>query len=53
LKGKGAVVALPSLPLDLPLRWQLVAEGGACFESVFSTTGAGVNTASKFNGKSD
>ena len=51
LKGKGATLpALPMLPLALPARVQLQAEGGGCFEAVFGTTGAVRNDTATFVG---
>lgn len=36
-KGKGADLAMPSLPLEGPVVVQLSAEGGACFEATYTT----------------
>jgi hypothetical protein len=53
LKAQGGFTALPALPLAVPTRVQLISENGACFESVFSSTGATRNDAAQFQGKAD
>jgi hypothetical protein len=53
IKGQGATLPVPALPAPLPLRVQLTAENGACFESVFSATGTTRNDAARYQGKSD
>jgi hypothetical protein len=40
VEASGPVLALPALPLQLPLGVQLVADGGACWEATFSASGA-------------
>lgn len=39
LKARGPQLALPALPLALPLRVQLSAEGGACWEARYEAAG--------------
>jgi poly(3-hydroxybutyrate) depolymerase len=52
VKGKGASLLLPTLPLDVPVLVQLRREDmGACWDGVFSS--ALVNTGATFKGKSD
>jgi hypothetical protein len=54
LKGKGALLPpLPELPLDLPARVQLQAEGGGCFEAVFGNAGTVRNDDATFIGHDD
>jgi hypothetical protein len=54
LKGKGVLLPpLPALPLALPMRVQLHAEGAACFEAVFGSAGAVRNDAAGFVGRDD
>jgi uncharacterized delta-60 repeat protein len=53
LKGQGATLPVAELPAPLPLRVQLLAENGQCWESVFSTTGTTRNDAGRYQGKSD
>ncbi len=53
VKGKGQALAMPMLPLGLPMRIQLEVSGGACFESMFSAPGAYRNDASQFRGFGD
>jgi len=53
-KGKGALLPpLPVLPLALPTRVQLHAEGAGCFEAVFGSTGVVRNDAESFVGRGD
>jgi len=53
-KGKGALLPpLPVLPLSLPTRVQLHAEGAACFEAVFGGAGVVRNDAESFVGRGD
>ena len=51
VRGKGANLRLPALPLALPLRVQLQASSGACFEATFSS--ALQNSTELFRAKSD
>ena len=53
IKGQGATLPVPALPAPLPLRVQLTAENGTCWESVFSTTGTTRNDGARYQGKSD
>ena len=54
LKGKGAMLPpLPDLPLSLPARVQLQAEGGGCFEAVFGSAGTVRNDGGTFIGRDD
>jgi uncharacterized delta-60 repeat protein len=53
LRAKGERLTLPVLPLALPTRVQLQASSGTCFDTVFSSAGASINTAAKFVGKPD
>jgi hypothetical protein len=53
-KGKGGLLPpLPTLPLALPTRVQLHADGAACFEAVFGSSGAARNDAEAFVGRGD
>ena len=52
VKGGGANLRLPALPLTTPVRAQLAQSGGStCWEATYSS--ARTNTASAFNAKSD
>jgi len=52
VKGKGASLQVPGLPLDVPVHVQVRREDtGACWEGIFSN--ALVSTGSAFKGKSD
>ena len=53
IKGQGATLPVPALPAPLPLRVQLTAENGTCWESVFATTGTTRNDGARYQGKSD
>jgi hypothetical protein len=50
-KGKGPTLALPALGLATPVRVQLQAGSGACWESTFSTSQQ--NSGATFKAKSD
>ena len=51
LKGKGPNVALPSLPLALPVAVQLQTDHfGGCWEAVFRTAGLVRNDGTQFYG---
>jgi hypothetical protein len=50
VRGKGTSLPLPSMPLDLPLRVQLQAENGACWEARYGTDGLSRNDAHQFRG---
>jgi hypothetical protein len=52
LKGDGALLTLPSIPLAQPVTVQLVNGRGACFESVFSAP-AKRNAGGQFRDKAD
>lgn len=51
VSGKGASLALPALPLELPIRAQLQAPDGTCVEATFSTFTR--NKTTGFRAKSD
>jgi hypothetical protein len=52
VKGSGANLHLPTLPMTTPVRAQLRQDGSsACWEAAYST--ATTNTASAFKAKSD
>jgi hypothetical protein len=51
VKGKGTALLLPGLPLAVPVRVQLQASNGLCWEAVFSTVGVLESTNDKFRGK--
>src|SRR5262249_7050557 len=52
VKGRGATLVLPMLPLTRPVRVQLrQSSSSMCWEATYST--ATTNTASHFNAKSD
>jgi len=54
LKGKGTLLPpLPTLPLGLPMRVQLQADGVACFEALFGSGGTVRNDAATFIGHDD
>jgi hypothetical protein len=51
VKGKGANVEMPTLPLAPPVTVQLQATTGECWEAVYSTPSK--NDASQFKAKAD
>jgi hypothetical protein len=51
VKGKGAALALPSLPLELPITAQLQSTNGACLDATFWR--ATLNTGQKLKAKSE
>jgi len=51
--GRGPRFVSPALPLALPLRVQLQAESGACWEARFGATGVRENGAIVFDGKGE
>lgn len=53
LAGQGPTLPVPTLPAPLPLRLQLIAENGQCWQSVFSAAGLKRNDATGFQGGSD
>jgi uncharacterized delta-60 repeat protein len=53
LKGRGAGLPTVALPPGLPLRLQLQATTGACWESTFSAAGVVKNGGGKFKGRSN
>jgi hypothetical protein len=53
VKGRGALLGLPALPLGLPVRVQLQAEGGICWEAAFDAGNALRNDATQFLGRGD
>ena len=53
VKGKGTNLPLPALPLSLPVRVQLHASTGSCWEATYSAAGVQKNDAERFKGKSD
>jgi cysteine-rich repeat protein len=50
VKAKGTLLALPTLPLALPVRVQLQGAGG-CFETYFFASGVLENTVEAFEGR--
>ena len=50
VKGKGAPLGMPALPLGLPARVQLQVLGGACFEATFGAAGMRKNDSRQFQG---
>lgn len=53
IQGRGPTLPVPALPAPLPLRLQLIADGGQCWQSVFSAAGLHRNDAGRFQGTSD
>jgi hypothetical protein len=53
INGQGTKIPVPGQPVPLPLRVQLLAENGQCWESVFSSTGTTRNDTGRYQGKSD
>jgi hypothetical protein len=53
LKGGGANLPDVSLPVGLPLTFQLAASNGECWQAVFSAAGAKKNADTKFVGRAD
>src|SRR5262249_41096637 len=53
VRGKGPHLALPTLPLGLPLQVLLVADGGACWQSTFSAGGMAHNDTGQVKADSD
>jgi len=53
LQGKGDPLPTLGLPLNLPVRVQLHASSGACWETVYSAAGVSRNDGTLFKGKSD
>jgi hypothetical protein len=54
MKAKGETLPpLPALPLALPLRIQLVASTGACWEAEYTSAGAIKNDPMQFSGRSE
>ncbi len=53
VKGKGASLDTPLLPLAPPTRVQLQVVDGVCFEATFGASGSLVNTANTFLGRGD
>ncbi len=51
LSGKGPDMRLPTLPVSLPLRAQLQAEGGACWEGIYTEAGVAINTAEELQAR--
>jgi hypothetical protein len=49
--AKGRDLAIPALPVSLPLRAQLQADNGQCWESQFVQLGVSKNDAKLFRGK--
>jgi hypothetical protein len=48
VKGRGSNLAMPTLPLDAPLRVQLQMENGQCWEATYSATGVRRNSPRSF-----
>jgi hypothetical protein len=53
VKGKGENLALPTLPLALPVLVQLQATNGECWEATHSEAGVIKNDTGQFKGKAD
>jgi len=53
VRAQGTALGLPSPPVELPVRLQLQSTTGACWESVFSDSGARRNAAGFYRGRSD
>jgi hypothetical protein len=53
VRATGARLDVPAPPMELPLRFQLQASTGVCWESVFSQSGARQNAAGFYRGRSD
>ena len=53
LKARGPRLVAPPLPLTLPLRVQLWADGGACWEARYDTAGVTRNDVGGFTAKSE
>lgn len=53
IQGRGPTLPVPALPAPLPLRLQLIADGGQCWQSVFAAAGLHRNDAGRFQGTSD
>lgn len=53
LVARGDDLALPALPLGLPVRVQLQGAHGPCWEATFSAAGARKNDAARFQGTAD
>jgi hypothetical protein len=51
VNGKGVALALPALPLALPVTVRLRASTGECWAEVFTNAGVVTNTATRFTGK--
>ena len=51
VKGRGERVAVPPLPLTPPVRVQLQAENGECWEAIFGDAGVRRNDATDFEGQ--
>ena len=52
LKGKGELLALPTLPLPMPFHVQLRNDLGECWQAIYTEAGLSRNDAAKFVGKS-
>jgi hypothetical protein len=53
VRGKGARLTLPALPLTLPVRVQLQASNGECWDAVYSSAGLIATSDTVFKGKGD
>jgi hypothetical protein len=51
VKGKGALLGVPQLPLAPPIRVQLQAANGECWETVHASAGVTKNDGAQFSGK--
>jgi hypothetical protein len=51
VKGKGEHLALPGLPLPVPVTMRVRASTGACWADTFTSSGVITNTAAQFSGK--
>ncbi len=51
--AKGPNLSLPALPLSLPLRVQLRAENGGCWEATYGGAGVVRNDTVEFKGRAN
>ena len=53
LKGKGANLGMPALPLPVPLQVQLESSSGACWSARYSSSGILANDETRFRARGD